>query len=276
MKLHQETHLEKYAKIAYWFVYINIFSAGIALLYFNQQFRFFLVEDSIAENLGALFLFLTGVLLFICFFHLKQNSITHPVHSTLNLSMFFGAGILFLWASGEEISWGQRIFDYHTPEYLTEINQQKEANLHNINTKFFNNALETLILLFILIPTILYYKNIKRVFGIVIPSFHLILSFQLISGYTTYSYVKDQDYISYLTLVFYFVFFFKKKEWKNLIYVIFNILLLLIVGAVNIYGRELFPTNGPREMREYLFSFMCLSYVLIIYLDIKSLTKSLI
>ena len=34
---------------------------------------------------------------------------------------------------GEEISWGQRIFGFSTPDSLAEINVQTEFNLHNID-----------------------------------------------------------------------------------------------------------------------------------------------
>ena len=42
----------------------------------------------------------------------------------------FGALVLF-WIAGEEISWGQRIFDLSTPDAL-EANTQGELNLHNL------------------------------------------------------------------------------------------------------------------------------------------------
>jgi hypothetical protein len=33
---------------------------------------------------------------------------------------------------GEEISWGQRIFDWELPDFLSGVNRQGETNLHNI------------------------------------------------------------------------------------------------------------------------------------------------
>lgn len=39
---------------------------------------------------------------------------------------------LFFFAFGEEISWGQRIFDFETPEAILKVNVQKEFNIHNI------------------------------------------------------------------------------------------------------------------------------------------------
>ena len=35
---------------------------------------------------------------------------------------------------GEELSWGQHIFHWETPDAVKEINRQDETNLHNINT----------------------------------------------------------------------------------------------------------------------------------------------
>jgi len=43
------------------------------------------------------------------------------------------AGALFFIA-GEEISWGQRLLKFDTPEELKEVNYQDEFTLHNIDT----------------------------------------------------------------------------------------------------------------------------------------------
>ena len=40
--------------------------------------------------------------------------------------------VLFLFGTGEEISWGQRIFRFSTPEVIAEQNRQGEANIHNL------------------------------------------------------------------------------------------------------------------------------------------------
>lgn len=39
-----------------------------------------------------------------------------------------------VFAAGEEISWGQRLLGWGTPEALGDINHQEETNLHNITT----------------------------------------------------------------------------------------------------------------------------------------------
>jgi hypothetical protein len=40
--------------------------------------------------------------------------------------------ILFFAAFGEEISWGQRLFGWHTPSSYAALNVQAETNLHNL------------------------------------------------------------------------------------------------------------------------------------------------
>lgn len=41
-------------------------------------------------------------------------------------------GLGSLYYAGEEISWGQQIFQWETPEFLAERNRQNETNLHNL------------------------------------------------------------------------------------------------------------------------------------------------
>jgi hypothetical protein len=42
-------------------------------------------------------------------------------------------GLVLLVAAGEEISWGQRIFELDTPAVLVDGNRQDELNLHNVD-----------------------------------------------------------------------------------------------------------------------------------------------
>ena len=55
-----------------------------------------------------------------------------------------GFAVLAFFTAGEEISWGQRIFDWGTPASLSAVNHQDETTLHNITAvpvqKAFNIA----------------------------------------------------------------------------------------------------------------------------------------
>lgn len=41
-----------------------------------------------------------------------------------------------IYIAGEEISWGQQLFQWETPDFISRINDQKETNIHNINSWF--------------------------------------------------------------------------------------------------------------------------------------------
>lgn len=48
----------------------------------------------------------------------------------------FMTALFFFVCAGEEISWGQRVFGYETPEEVLEVNEQGEFNLHNLQFKY--------------------------------------------------------------------------------------------------------------------------------------------
>ena len=99
----------------------------------NPNMRGHLVkEDGVVESIGAIAFLLTSILFFYLFFQSKKNSNIFFGRKT-NYNIYFCLlGILFFIGFGEEISWGQRIFGWATPESFGELNAQNETNLHNI------------------------------------------------------------------------------------------------------------------------------------------------
>lgn len=47
---------------------------------------------------------------------------------------FLIAAVACFYVGGEEISWGQHLFDWATPEFWSQINDQNETNLHNTSS----------------------------------------------------------------------------------------------------------------------------------------------
>lgn len=71
--------------------------------------------------------------------------------------------LLFFFAAGEEISWGQRIFDWETNEFFEENNAQGETNFHNfvvggqpLTRTLFGSVLTTALLLYLVVLPLLY------------------------------------------------------------------------------------------------------------------------
>lgn len=85
------------------------------------------MEDGLGENLTAVFYLIAGVLILALAVRKIRSGFTWK-HQLLPLLL----GLLFLWVAGEEISWGQRIFGFATPESMQGTNVQNEFNLHNL------------------------------------------------------------------------------------------------------------------------------------------------
>ncbi|WP_138378766.1 hypothetical protein [Luteithermobacter gelatinilyticus] len=86
-------------------------------------------EDGVIENISAVFFLISSAGFFIVAWkstYLKQSG------SRWSYFMILSWAVLMFVFFGEEISWGQRIFDFNTPESLSKINEQQEFNLHNI------------------------------------------------------------------------------------------------------------------------------------------------
>lgn len=97
-------------------------------------------EDGIVENVGTVGFFLTAVFLILAWWQLRQQQ---PSPHWFKLFAYVGLAALFLFVAGEEISWGQRIFDFETPDELREINTQDEFNFHNLEVIQENSLLNT-------------------------------------------------------------------------------------------------------------------------------------
>ncbi|MEZ4511549.1 MAG: hypothetical protein R3C62_06725 [Chloroflexota bacterium] len=98
----------------------------VAIRLHKDTFRFLLMEDGPVEWLqaicfGGTAIFAIGVAIWAA--RTKR-------HDQLVLFLLLAAAMIFV--TGEEISWGQRIFGWETPTELAEINKQNETTLHNI------------------------------------------------------------------------------------------------------------------------------------------------
>jgi len=126
---HQDIRVHRAIIIA---TYLILF-VEITLLLFSVDTVVWLgQEDGPVENAGALSFLLAGAVFLVTAyrssgFH-RQYGINHKERPLALLAL----GALCLVCFGEEISWGQRLFDYSIPAWLADINRQGEWNLHNL------------------------------------------------------------------------------------------------------------------------------------------------
>jgi hypothetical protein len=104
-----------------------LFTAAVFLIigYFafivfdDKEIKILFREDGLYEYFSATFFLITS-LIFLLIFFLKKH--------ILYLLLFF----LFIFGFGEEISWGQRMLLFDTPEFIKDVNTQSEFNVHNL------------------------------------------------------------------------------------------------------------------------------------------------
>ncbi|NER12217.1 hypothetical protein GWK08_02070 [Leptobacterium flavescens] len=153
--------LTKTDKIAY-FVLGVIFLIGLYfgftdLNYFDTGFT---VEDGPVEWGTAIMLFCVFVL---SVYHLFSLWKYKKALWRLGTLAFI---VLFFFAAGEEISWGQRIFGIESGEFFQQNNAQGETNLHNlvvgdtkINKLIFSQLLMLVMVIYLLVTPFLYRKK---------------------------------------------------------------------------------------------------------------------
>jgi hypothetical protein len=114
-------------------LYISIVIIYIAVIKTNPETQLELTrEDGLFENTSAI-AFLLAFLIFTYLFFQSKKLENLFFGKKTKRNVFYGLlAFLFLVSCGEEISWGQRIFGWSTPESLMEMNAQQETNFHNI------------------------------------------------------------------------------------------------------------------------------------------------
>ncbi len=120
------------------------------------------IEDGPAE-------WATAVLLFVSFIVLLRHAIRffRSGQKRAMVTMALGA-LLFFFAAGEEISWGQRIFGWEAGEFFTENSYREETNLHNLKIGevrlvkvLFGNILTVVLLSWLVGLTLLYVRSAR-------------------------------------------------------------------------------------------------------------------
>jgi len=144
-------------------LFVSISLSYAVYLIPDKQFVGYLgKEDCLFENLTALFFLVASV---ICF-------IICRVHFNIFILLL---GLLLFTGFGEEISWGQRIFNFETPEAMKKINVQKEFTIHNIvyfNSVDYNMKTKTGINRFLTVNFL--FKVFWFIYGILIPLAYLL------------------------------------------------------------------------------------------------------
>ena len=211
-------------------------------------------EDYWVENLTAALFLLAGVLPFLT---------AVAERSSWRRCVYILGGIVLVFAAGEEISWGQRIFGFATPDFLIGVNRQHEFNVHNaINQDSFRIIYRYGGLTLCIIACVAFFCRKHSLFAIPLPSILLVLGFIVMASH------RDGIGLDWLP-----PFIFSAPKYMLLLLGIFALLrgqaalfitatstavVVLAVSYLDGHNRYL----GVHEMREYLVSVFCFFYAL--------------
>ena len=181
-------HFTKFEKIGYGILAVIVL-LGLYLglsddIYFDVNYA---QEDGPVEWGTAIMLFAIFVL---SLYHLIKFWSIKKLLWKVGTFLFV---VLFLFAAGEEISWGQRIFGVESSEFFIENNAQGETNLHNlvvgekkINKIIFSQLLFLVMFLYLIVTPILFrkynwFKNLANTFAVPIVKWHHTIAFLVIT-----------------------------------------------------------------------------------------------
>lgn len=157
-----------------------LLSLYFILKYFDpNSLKYFVYEDSFGETLQFAFFLMTSIIVF------KKRSLFKE--AKWGHAQAYAISLMFLWVALEEISYGQRIFNFRLVS-LQVINYQNETNIHNLVNLRRGG---------------LYYIIFIALFALLIP----LVEFLLNKKKLVHTFFLQKNYIiSFLTLgVFYFL-----------------------------------------------------------------------
>lgn len=168
------------------FIFVLVMSL-LGIYYSRTDLKFY--ESSYCGEDGPIE-WLTVVALFAgMVMSIYRAKILAPFRSKKFVYCLYFAAFIFFFGMMEEISWGQRIFDYPVPVFFQKYNTQGETNFHNlyfgsfkVNKIIFGSLLGIGVVFYFLVLPVLYKKmeNVKEKvnsWALPLPRFYHIIAY---------------------------------------------------------------------------------------------------
>lgn len=141
---------------------LGVFIYGMILLGTNREALIvYIKEDGVVQWLTMVALAASAIYAFLMSVAIRKQTRFRGASVVWCL-----LGILLVFGAMEEISWGQRIFVWKSPEWFIRHNAQQETNIHNLviggvklNKLVFGKVLAILLFFYMLVLPILYRFN---------------------------------------------------------------------------------------------------------------------
>lgn len=265
----------KLLQICYVFVCISILLFGYLASAHPDVYYLATNEDSWLENFTAVAFLLAGGMLFAAALAARR---LFPRFA------YILGGLVMAFFAIEEISWGQRIIGFETPDFLAIASAQEEFNIHNrYDVEFIFLKEKEVLFALCIVACIAFFLRKDRIFGIPSPPILLILAILVLLSFASLNLAEGvanypSGFMSFLQailtrtrallllLLLVLLLFALFSRNAGLFIAVVASLFLVISTAYMVYHyhhhRLLYG-----EMREYLFSVVCFFYALMALLD---------
>ncbi len=260
----------KVSVLAYLCLCLNVLLFSSLIAAAPDTFRALNREDHLVEYITVVWVLLSGFLLFV-------TAWMEP--SLFRRCAYILGGMAMVFFAGEEISWGQRIFGFATPDFLMPLNQQGEFTAHNIaNGTFDIIHLNSALILCMATSAALFCRK-DRLFGIPLPSIPLMLGFLIMISYDSGTGIRDESITNFREYIMgvrrSFGFILVEEKGLLLLFLIYSLFsgkakliiasaaTLSLVFALSYVNYHSGVDRGSLfEAREYLLGICCLFYSL--------------
>ena len=239
----------KVSVFGYFFICLNMLFFGWLNSADPYTFLVLTGEDYWVENLTAVWFFLASLLFF---------TTAGAEQDVFRRTVYILGGIALLFAAGEEISWGQRIVGFSTPDFLMNLNFQKEFNLHNIPELKIDKWDTYGVLMLCMVTCMAFFCDKKFLSGIPVPSLLLALGAMTTTQFDDPggASILSAGFISicYLLISLFAIYVFISRHAKLIIPSISTAALILAIAYVN----SDYVKTVELEVYEYLTGIVCL------------------
>lgn len=178
-------------------IHINLYSPT------SELFSILYLEDGVFESLSVLITLIGTICLVRAIWLMRQEPYRRSVPIWV-LALLGAMALAFFLYAGEEISWGQRLLGWSTPEWIATGNVQEETNVHN----YFNSYFPHVYQMFVLFPLpvllsawLAHSRRLSRALALILPHPSLIGLSLLIAGVAAVR-PQEQELIEEMIAVF--------------------------------------------------------------------------
>jgi hypothetical protein len=175
----------------------------------SRLFEILYLEDGVFESLTPVLMFISIILIGLSIPKLRKDTQLVNYRNLVTVIYLFLMLAFFLNAM-EEISWGQRIFGWVTPQTF-EGNVQNETNLHNYFNQYYLLFYRLLVFFPLVVFVAIWLEYTQRflIFNRLVLPHPTMIGLSLLIGIVSFVWFKEQELIEELFAVFFFFYGFR-------------------------------------------------------------------